>query len=198
MAPIFRNHEGVGYYTPGAQAEIAEKPTAASGHNIQPKHDITLRVNGRTHKLSIEPNAVLLDVLREDLGLFGTKKGCDHGQCGACTIHVNGRSVNSCLMLACMQEGAEITTIEGLAESAGFEQGQHPIQQAFLEHDAYQCGYCTAGQMMTAAAVINDDHIEGNANSISDAMSGNICRCGAYKNIMDAIESARDRMKGGA
>lgn len=197
MAPIFRNQMGVGYYTPGARAGLAERPAAASGPNGQPTHDITLRVNGRAYELSIEPNAVLLDVLREALGLFGTKKGCDHGQCGACTIHVNGRSVNACLMLACMQEGAEITTIEGLAESAGFEQGQHPIQQAFLEHDAYQCGYCTAGQMMTAAAIIRDDHIEGDADRLSDAMSGNICRCGAYKNIMDAIESARDRMRGG-
>lgn len=196
MAPVIRHSTGVGFCTPGAQAEIAERPSAASGKTSDTRR-ITLTVNGQQHELQVTPNAVLLDVLREQLGLFGTKKGCDHGQCGACTVHVNGRSVNSCLMLACMQEGAEIVTIEGLAESAGFEQGHHPVQEAFLEHDAYQCGYCTAGQMMTASAVINDDSIDGDEVSLREALSGNICRCGAYKNILDAVQSARGKMRGG-
>lgn len=196
MAPVIRPSTGVGFYTPGAQAEIAERPGASAGKPSNTRR-ITLTVNGQQHDLQVAPNAVLLDVLREQLGLFGTKKGCDHGQCGACTIHVNGQSVNSCLLLACMQEGAEITTIEGLAESAGFEQGQHPVQEAFLAHDAYQCGYCTAGQMMTAAAVINDDTIDGDEVSLREALSGNICRCGAYKNILDAVQSARGKMRGG-
>ncbi|MFC0269473.1 (2Fe-2S)-binding protein [Kushneria aurantia] len=196
MAPTPYSRPGVGYCTPAAQAEIAERPSAAGGASAGNTRNVTLSVNGEQHRLALEPNAILLDVLREELGLFGTKKGCDHGQCGACTVHVNGRSVNACLMLACMQEGAEITTIEGLARSAGYEQGQHPIQEAFLEHDAYQCGYCTAGQMMTAAAVLNDRAVAADAASVNDAMSGNICRCGAYKNIREAIETARQRMQG--
>ncbi|MCM2129607.1 (2Fe-2S)-binding protein [Larsenimonas rhizosphaerae] len=157
-------------------------------------HDVELTINGQTHHLSIEPNVVLLDALRERLGLTGAKKGCDHGQCGACTVLVDGRSMNSCLMLASMADGCDITTVEGLAKPDGT---LHPVQQAFLEHDAYQCGYCTAGQMMSATAILNDPSIERTDASIKDAMSGNICRCGAYKNIHDAIKTADARLNGG-
>jgi xanthine dehydrogenase YagT iron-sulfur-binding subunit len=148
-------------------------------------------VNGVARKLNVEPNAVLLDVLRDDLQLTGTKKGCDHGQCGACTVHVNGVSVNSCLSLAVMHEGDQITTVEGLARDGKL----HPIQQAFWEHDAYQCGYCTSGQMMSAVAVLHDSRIPADDHSLREAMSGNICRCGAYKNIVAAVQDARGKIR---
>ncbi|RKQ96964.1 xanthine dehydrogenase YagT iron-sulfur-binding subunit [Kushneria sinocarnis] len=187
----------VGHADPGTAAPARTAGQTAAGSAAAPgRQRITLKVNGTEHTLDVEPNVILLDALREILGLHGTKKGCDHGQCGACTVHINGRSMNSCLLLAVMQQNVEITTIEGLAQSAGFEQGQHPVQQAFLEHDAYQCGYCTAGQMMTAAAVINEGNVEGDDVSLREAMSGNICRCGAYKNILEAVQSARARMTG--
>lgn len=147
---------------------------------------ITLKVNGEVHKVSVDPRATVLDTLRETLHLTGTKKGCDHGQCGACTIHINGRRANSCLLLAGMHQDAEITTIEGL----GSPEQMHPVQAAFVEHDAYQCGYCTSGQIMSAAAVLHEpwgpaDH------DIREAMSGNICRCGAYPNIVAAVRACR-------
>ncbi|MHB0776116.1 (2Fe-2S)-binding protein [Halomonas sp. WWR20] len=152
---------------------------------------ITLHVNGRPYTLDVAPNMVLLDVLRDPLELTGTKKGCDHGQCGACTLHVNGVAINSCLSLAIAHDGDEIATVEGLAQN-----GQpHPIQQAFLEQDAYQCGYCTSGQMMSAVAIINDPSVGTDDLAVREAMSGNICRCGAYKNILSAIQSARKQMK---
>ncbi|WP_227367410.1 (2Fe-2S)-binding protein [Halomonas sp. M20] len=148
---------------------------------------VTLTVNGETRQLAIPPNVVLLDALRDRLGLTGTKKGCDHGQCGACTVHVDGQAVNSCLKLAVMCEGHEVTTVEGLASDAGL----HPVQQAFLEQDAYQCGFCTPGQMMSATALLEDERIGTDDAAVREAMSGNICRCGAYKNILAAIQSAR-------
>jgi xanthine dehydrogenase YagT iron-sulfur-binding subunit len=145
---------------------------------------IRLHVNGVEHKLTIAPWTTLLDALREHLDLTGTKKGCDHGQCGACTVLVDGRRINSCLALAVMKDGAQITTIEGLAHGATL----HELQQAFIEHDAFQCGYCTPGQICSAAGLIAEGHAK-TADEIRELMSGNICRCGAYPNILAAIES---------
>lgn len=142
-----------------------------------------LTINGTVHELRIEPWVFLVDLLRETLGLTGTKKGCDHGQCGACTVLIGGKRINSCLTLAVMQDGAEITTIEGL----GAPSRLHPLQQAFIARDAFQCGYCTPGQICSAAGMI----AEGRAHSdeeIREAMSGNLCRCGAYSNIIAAIK----------
>ena len=147
---------------------------------------VTLRVNNRVHQLALDPRATLLDTLRERLTLFGTKKGCDHGQCGACTVHVGGRRVLSCLMLARQAEGNTITTIEGVAGEDG---SLHAVQQAFLDHDALQCGYCTPGQIMSAIACISEGHA-GSAEEIREYMSGNLCRCGAYAGIVAAIQQA--------
>jgi xanthine dehydrogenase YagT iron-sulfur-binding subunit len=143
---------------------------------------VTLTINGAERQLTIAPWTTLLDALREYLDLTGTKKGCDHGQCGACTVLVDGKRINSCLTLAVMKEGAEITTIEGLAE--GNE--MHPIQKAFIEHDAFQCGYCTPGQICSAVGLMNEGRVRTTAD-IRELMSGNICRCGAYPHIVDAI-----------
>jgi xanthine dehydrogenase YagT iron-sulfur-binding subunit len=153
-------------------------------------HPVRLVVNGVERRLSVAPNAVLLDVLRDTLQLTGTKKGCDHGQCGACTVHVNGVAVNSCLSLTVMHDGDAVTTIEGLESNGRL----HPIQQAFWEHDAYQCGYCTSGQMMSAVALLKDPRVPADDHAVREAMSGNICRCGAYRNIVAAIQSARGKM----
>jgi xanthine dehydrogenase YagT iron-sulfur-binding subunit len=147
---------------------------------------LTLRVNGQDHELLIDPRTTLLDCLRETIALTGTKKGCDHGQCGACTVHVNGRRVNSCLSLALMHEGDEITTIEGI----GAPDALHPMQAAFVACDSYQCGYCTSGQIMSAVALLNEPCGGSNAD-IKELMSGNICRCGAYQNILAAIQRVR-------
>lgn len=151
---------------------------------------VSLTVNGEPRQLLVTPNVVLLDALRDRLGLTGTKKGCDHGQCGACTVQIDGQAVNSCLRLAVMCEGRHVTTVEGLANNAGL----HPIQQAFLDHDAYQCGFCTSGQMMSAAALLEDARIASDDGAVREAMSGNICRCGAYKNILEAIQDARQHV----
>ena len=148
---------------------------------------VTLRVNGEAHVLALDPRATLLDCLRETLHLTGTKKGCDHGQCGACTIHVNGRRVNACLALAVAHEGDEIRTIEGLAEGDRL----HPVQAAFVAQDAYQCGYCTAGQIMSAVALLEEPCGPTDAE-VRELMSGNICRCGAYANIVAAIRQVRE------
>lgn len=146
------------------------------------KAPLSLQVNGKAYELSVEPRVTLLDLLREQLHLTGTKKGCDRGQCGACTVHVNGKRVLSCLSLAVMQNGKEVTTIEGLASGDQL----HPMQEAFIKHDAFQCGYCTPGQIMSAVALMHEGHHQS-PDEIREYMSGNICRCGAYCNIVDAI-----------
>jgi xanthine dehydrogenase YagT iron-sulfur-binding subunit len=147
------------------------------------KHSVRLRVNGAEQQLEMAPWTTLLDALREYLHLTGTKKGCDHGQCGACTVLVNGRRINSCLTLAIMQDGAEVTTIEGLA----IGEALHPLQQAFVDHDAFQCGYCTPGQICSGVGLIAEGRAK-TADDIRELMSGNICRCGAYPNIVAAVE----------
>jgi xanthine dehydrogenase YagT iron-sulfur-binding subunit len=162
-----------------------------------PSVSVTLRINGREHALSLDPRVTLLDALREHLHLIGSKKGCDQGQCGACTVMVGGRRINSCLTLAVMHEGDEITTIEGL----GSPEALHPMQQAFLDHDGFQCGYCTPGQIMSSVAVLEEikagipSHVTGDLGGaiavteeeIRERMSGNLCRCSAYPNIIAAI-----------
>jgi xanthine dehydrogenase YagT iron-sulfur-binding subunit len=147
---------------------------------------VALSVNGRRHLLQIDPRTTLLDCLRETLHLTGTKKGCDHGQCGACTVHINGRRQNACLALAASYEGDEIVTIEGI----GSPDHLHPMQEAFLEKDAYQCGYCTSGQIMSALALLHEPCGPGD-DDVRECMSGNICRCGAYANIVAAIQHVR-------
>jgi len=155
--------------------------------------DVTLRVNGRACHLALDSRTVLLDVLREQLGLTGTKKGCDQGQCGACTVLVDGRRVLSCLTLGAAVRG-EVTTIEGLQGEDG---GLHPMQQAFIDQDAFQCGYCTPGQILSAVACIAEGHAGSDAE-IRDAMSGNLCRCAAYPKILAAVKQVRDgRASGG-
>jgi xanthine dehydrogenase YagT iron-sulfur-binding subunit len=149
---------------------------------------VSLTVNGSLQTLSLDPRTTLLDVLREHLDLTGTKKGCDQGQCGACTILIDGRRINSCLTFAAMYDGAQITTIEGLAVNGAL----HPLQQAFIDHDAFQCGYCTSGQICSAAGLIAEGRARS-ADEIRELMSGNICRCGAYTNIVAAIEQVVGR-----
>ena len=149
---------------------------------------LTLEINGVQKTLSVEPRVTLLDMLREQLKLTGTKKGCDHGQCGACTVHVNGQRVLSCLSIAVMQNGKKITTIEGLAKADEL----HPMQAAFIKHDGFQCGYCTPGQIMSAVACVREGHADTEAE-IREYMSGNICRCGAYPNIVKAITEAKQK-----
>ena len=149
---------------------------------------VTFNINGKQHQMMVDPRTTLLDCLRERIQLTGTKKGCDHGQCGACTVHVNGRRVNSCLSLAVMHEGDEITTIEGIGEPGAL----HPVQAAFLACDAYQCGYCTSGQIMSAVALLNEPCGPTDAD-VRESMSGNICRCGAYPNILAAIRQVRNQ-----
>jgi xanthine dehydrogenase YagT iron-sulfur-binding subunit len=151
---------------------------------------ISLHVNGADHELLVEPRVSLLDALRERLQLTGTKKGCDHGQCGACTVHVAGRCVVSCLTLAVQVDEKNITTIEGLADGERL----HPMQQAFLDHDALQCGYCTPGQIMAAVACVDEGHA-GSRAEIREYMSGNLCRCGAYESIVAAVEDAARMLK---
>ncbi|MGO9567302.1 MAG: (2Fe-2S)-binding protein [Desulfomonilaceae bacterium] len=170
------------------KTDTATKATVSS----PPKSRITLKVNGAVKQIEVAPWTTLLDALREHLDLTGTKKGCDHGQCGACTVLVNGKRINSCLTLAIMQDGAEVTTIEGIAEGEVL----HSLQQAFVEHDAFQCGYCTPGQICSAVGLMG----EGTAKSsddIRELMSGNICRCGAYSNIVAAIEQVSKMEKRG-
>ena len=159
---------------------------SADGPNIEGAVPITLRINGKDHQLRIDSRTTLLDCLRETVALTGTKKGCDHGQCGACTVHVNGRRVNSCLSFAVMHDGEEITTVEGL----GTPDSLHPMQSAFVAHDGYQCGYCTSGQLMSAVALLKEPCGPEDA-AVKELMSGNICRCGAYANIVAAIQQVR-------
>ncbi len=170
-----------------AVTETPAQDTADTASEVAPGAvPVTLRVNGKDHRLMLEPRVTLLDALRENLQMFGTKKGCDHGQCGACTVHVNGRRMNSCLTFAVMHQMDEITTIEGLERDGVL----HPVQQAFLDHDGFQCGYCTPGQIMSGAALLKEP-IGPSDDDVRAAMSGNICRCGAYKNIVAAIQQAR-------
>jgi xanthine dehydrogenase YagT iron-sulfur-binding subunit len=149
---------------------------------------IHLQINGRAHELALEPRVTLLDALRDHLGLIGTKKGCDQGQCGACTVHVDGVRVLACLTLAAQVEGRAVTTIEGLAPPGG---ELHPVQAAFLEQDGFQCGYCTPGQIMSAVACIREGHAGSDAE-IREYMSGNLCRCGAYPHIVAAVRQAAE------
>ena len=170
-----------------SRAESAVIPeTKGTMPGVEGAIPVTLRVNGKKYDLQIDPRTTLLDCLREHLHLTGSKKGCDHGQCGACTVHVNGRRMNSCLCLAAMYQGDEITTIEGVGQPGNL----HPIQEAFVAHDAYQCGYCTCGQIMSAVALLTEPCGPEDAE-VKELMSGNICRCGAYQNIVSAIQSVR-------
>jgi xanthine dehydrogenase YagT iron-sulfur-binding subunit len=161
------------------------KPVDGGSTGESGVHEIDLSINGTQRRVSVEPWVTLLDLLRIHLGLTGSKKGCDHGQCGACTVLVDGERVNACLMLAVMQEGKSVTTIEGLAGPGG---ALHPMQEAFLECDAFQCGYCTPGQICSAVALV-DEGTAKTADEVREAMSGNICRCGAYPNIVKAVLS---------
>ncbi len=167
----------------------AETAKIAAGNEAATMVDISLKINGATQKVRIDPRTSLLDLLREHLQLTGSKKGCDHGQCGACTVLVNGRRINSCLTLAVVHDGEEIKTIEGLANGKHL----HPMQAAFVEHDGFQCGYCTPGQICSAVACVQEGHATNDAQ-IREFMSGNLCRCGAYPNIVDAIKQARGQM----
>ena len=165
-----------------------ENVTAGSGTMTAPpdKTAVTLTINGKPATLEVAPWTTLLDLLREYLDLTGTKKGCDHGQCGACTVLVDGKRVNSCLTLAIMKDGSEVTTIEGLA---GHDGALHPMQQAFVDCDAFQCGYCTPGQICSAVGMIKEGHAHSD-DEIREQMSGNLCRCGAYPHILNAIKQA--------
>ena len=169
-----------------------ETPAPVNAVDPRAPAPMTLRVNGSTHHLALDVRTSLLDTLRDHLGLTGTKKGCDHGQCGACTVLVDGRRTLSCLSFAAMMQGREVTTIEGLA----YDGSLHPMQQAFIDHDAFQCGYCTPGQIMSAIACVNEGHAE-NAAAVREYMSGNLCRCAAYPNIVDAVLDAKMKMQRG-
>jgi xanthine dehydrogenase YagT iron-sulfur-binding subunit len=175
--------------SPVLAATAIQEPPAADAAAEAPAAGIvplTLRVNGKNRVLRVDPRTTLLDCLRENLNLPGTKKGCDHGQCGACTVHVNGQRVNSCLSFAVMHSADEITTIEGI----GQPEHLHPMQAAFVEHDGYQCGYCTSGQIMSAVAVLGEP-VGPSDEDVKQAMYGNICRCGAYPNIVAAVQAVR-------
>lgn len=169
-----------------SQSEEKKDDPERNPHTPPGAVPVTLNVNGKTHRVLLEPRVTLLDALRDHLQMFGTKKGCDHGQCGACTVHVNGRRVNSCLSFAIMHQNDKITTIEGLAQNGHL----HPVQQAFLDHDGFQCGYCTPGQIMSGAALLREP-IGPDDDAVRAAMSGNLCRCGAYVNIVAAVQQAR-------
>jgi len=186
MAGLLASASGIG---PGlAEPSRAELAPPESKDAIP----VALRVNGKKYDLRIDPRTSLLDYLREHLHLTGSKKGCDHGQCGACTVHINGRRQLSCLSLAALHEGDEITTIEGI----GQPEKMHPMQTAFVECDAYQCGYCTSGQIMSAVALLKEP-CGANDAEVKEFMSGNICRCGAYQNIVAAIQKVREGAKTG-
>lgn len=170
-----------------ATAETTTKPLPQAA----PSPGFSVHVNGRPYQLALDIRTSLLDMLRDHIGLTGTKKGCDHGQCGACTVLMDGRRVLSCLTLARGTEGHEITTIEGLASADG---ALHPMQQAFIDNDAFQCGYCTPGQIVSAVGCVNEGHVRNEAE-IRECMSGNICRCAAYPNIVAAIDQAKSSMR---
>jgi len=172
-----------------ASSATASRPKSTPSP-LPEKLTVRLTVNGEQRELALRPWTTLLDALRDHLDLTGTKKGCDHGQCGACTVLVDGRRINSCMALAVMQEGRDVTTIEGLAQDGKL----HPLQEAFIEHDAFQCGYCTPGQICSAAGLVAEGRAK-TADEVRELMSGNICRCGAYRNIVAAILQV---MNGGA
>ena len=171
-----------------AAATLPPSPTTTATPVPAGTVPVTLKVNGERHTLNLDPRTTLLDCLRENLDLPGTKKGCDYGQCGACTVHVNGQRVNACLSFAVMHAADEITTIEGL----GTPDHMHPMQASFVEHDAYQCGYCTSGQIMSAVALQSEPYGPTD-DDVKQGMYGNICRCGAYPNIVAAVQAARRR-----
>ena len=163
-------------------SQLTQAPLGHAPATLAPGQAVRLRINGQDHALTIAPWTTLLDALREYLELTGTKKGCDHGQCGACTVLVDGKRINSCLTLAVMHEDSDITTIEGL----GTAEKLHPLQQAFIDHDAFQCGYCTPGQICSAQGLMNEGRAKTEAE-VRELMSGNVCRCGAYSNILTAV-----------
>ncbi len=167
----------------------AQSPAAAA--SPRDKIAVSLNINGKPHDLSLDSRTTLLDALREHIGLTGSKKGCDQGQCGACTVMVDGQRVLGCLILAAAVQGKEVTTIEGLTGANG---ALHPMQQAFAEHDAFQCGYCTPGQIMSAVACVKEGHANS-ADEVREYMSGNLCRCAAYPNIVDAVLDAKTKME---
>ncbi|WP_086594074.1 (2Fe-2S)-binding protein [Hymenobacter crusticola] len=166
-------------------SKVLTEPIGDVAVGLPPLQRVTLTINGAEKQLEVAPWTSLLDLLREYLDLTGTKKGCDHGQCGACTVLVDGKRINSCLTLAVMKDGCEITTVEGLSKGDQL----HPVQEAFIEHDAFQCGYCTPGQICSAVGLINEGHAK-TTDDIRELMSGNICRCGAYPGIVAAVEQA--------
>lgn len=168
-----------------AQTVTAANSTSVQAGSAGTTMPVNLRVNGKSYPLELEPQVTLLDALRERVGLSGSKKGCDRGQCGACTVLADGHRINSCLALAAVYDGAEITTIEGLANGETL----HPLQEAFIKHDGFQCGYCTPGQIMSAAGLLREGCPAG--MTLRECMSGNICRCGAYNGIVAAIEEVR-------
>ena len=173
---------------------VAAQAAATAGPPRDPQAvvDMRLTINGETHRLGLDVRTTLLDTLREHVGLTGSKKGCDHGQCGACTVHVDGKRTLSCLTLAVAVQGRQITTVEGLAKADG---PLHPMQQAFIDHDAFQCGYCTPGQIMSAIGCVKEGHAD-NDDAIREYMSGNLCRCAAYPNIVAAVRQAKPQMEG--
>jgi xanthine dehydrogenase YagT iron-sulfur-binding subunit len=181
IAPTLLNIPSLGAAEPSM---TLAKPSSRDSVNVK------LKINGKDYTLDVDPRVTLLDALRERLHLTGSKKGCDHGQCGACTVLVNGRRINSCLSLAVTHDGDEITTIEGLANGEEL----HPVQAAFIEHDGFQCGYCTPGQICSAVALLQENHANSD-EEIREWMSGNICRCGAYPNILAAIKEAKGKVR---
>ena len=179
---------GAAFHPPEAEGQAKARQEGASG-----AVPMTLDVNGQQHRVTLDVRTVLLDALREHLHLTGTKKGCDQGQCGACTVHVDGQRVLSCLTLAVAVQGRKVTTIEGLAPAGG---GLHPMQEAFITHDGFQCGYCTPGQIMSAVACVEEGHAETD-EEIREYMSGSLCRCAAYPRIVEAVREGRGKMSGG-
>lgn len=175
-----------------AAPTVAQEPAEPPAESPTALQSVAMTINGQSRRLLLDNRSSLLDAIHDHAGLTGTKKGCDQGQCGACTVHVDGRRILSCLMLAVAADGASVTTIEGLAEESG---ELHPMQQAFIDQDAFQCGFCTPGQIMSAIACVKEGHV-ATEDDIREYMSGNICRCAAYPNIVAAIQQAKPRMGG--
>ncbi len=193
--PVSRRSLMIGATLVGSSLAPAESAAQDTNARDSASGGLEMRftVNGEARRLTLDPRASLLDTLREGLALTGAKKGCDHGQCGACTVHLDDRRIASCLTLAVQANGRAVTTIEGIVPEDG---SLHPMQQAFIDHDALQCGYCTPGQIMAAIACVREGHI-GSADEIREYMSGNLCRCGAYAGILAAIQDAAPKMQAG-